>query len=104
MSGQTKLVDVLKQLPDTLQEQLAGIRAHEDDVLRALRKPETRDLFLEDPVAALTAMGIAVSEELKEHLRSADPTVTQLQKLIPYELSNGKVVHARVNVRFTKEA
>jgi hypothetical protein len=95
------LTEALERQPAWIQSELAELRRHEPKILEALRSEERRALFLRDPAALLSGLGITVSGPLRQRLR-ADPAHAALLKPVAFRLPNGQLLQARINLHFTK--
>jgi hypothetical protein len=83
-----------------LKKELDSLVKYEKRILTGLKNGETAKLFLTDPGAALTKIGISVPPTIRKRLK-ADETVTDILKPRKFRLPNGQVITPKIRINFT---
>jgi len=95
----TMLDDMLKELPDALQEELRDLKKNDDKIMEALKDEEMAKLFFIDPGQALERMGIAISPQLRSLLEK-NKLSPDVLKMRTHRLPNGQKVNTSFTIEF----
>lgn len=91
---------IFNRMSPAVKKEMYSLKKRDNEITKKLKDPKISAQFLENPVAALEAMNVAVSPQLKRRLNGNRALRESLQPR-SVRLPNGQIITPTLNIRFT---